>query len=635
MTPKFRTALVAVPAMAAATLLPLVGAQSAQATAGTAQGSTRAVHKSGTTAYRPTPKGSGAYTSPSGEIARQPGPDGNAIVNRSFSRTSQAATAARSSAAAATPTATSLITRTGPRVLKSFAGLDAVDQRTANGGNQFSVEPPDQALCVGGGHVVEATNDVFRVYGANGAGQTGVEDLNSFFGYPAQVNRTTGRQGPFVTDPSCLFDPTTSKFFLTVLTLEVVPSTGAFTGDNHLDIAVSGNPTGKWDIYRLDVTDDGTHGTPVHPNCPCIGDYPHIGVDANGFYLTTNEYSFFGPQFNSAQVYAFSKRQLANGAKTVYVTQFDTTGRDQGKPGFTVWPAQSPSVGQYDTRNGGTAYFLSSNAAEETGDNYVSQTIVTWALRGSSRLGTARPALTLRDDRVNVRTYSLPPAANQKIGPTPLKACLNTKPCAKLLLGAADPTHETEGPLDSNDTRMQQVTYVGGKLYGALDTAVRVGGAPKAGIAYYVVAPTPTGPSKLVMEGRLGLSRNNLTYPTIGITSSGRGIMSFTLVGSDFYPTAAFTGFDARHGAGPIQVAAMGQGPQDGFSEYSAFGNPPRPRWGDYGATAVAGNTIWAAAEYIGQSCTLKQYEAAPFGTCGGSRVPLINWGTRVSHIRP
>ena len=72
--------------------------------------------------------------------------------------------------------------------------------------------------------MVEALNDVFRVYGSDGSGQTGVVDLNSFFGYPAQIDRTTGLQGPVVTDPSCLYDPTTRSFFLTVLTLEVVPS---------------------------------------------------------------------------------------------------------------------------------------------------------------------------------------------------------------------------------------------------------------------------------------------------------------------------------------------------------------------------------------------------------------------------
>ena len=43
-----------------------------------------------------------------------------------------------------------------------LAGLNFEDHRTADGGNQFSVEPPDQALCVGNGLVMEAVNIVFR-----------------------------------------------------------------------------------------------------------------------------------------------------------------------------------------------------------------------------------------------------------------------------------------------------------------------------------------------------------------------------------------------------------------------------------------------------------------------------------------
>ena len=78
-------------------------------------------------------------------------------------------------------------------------------------------------------------------------------DLNSFYGYAPAVNRTTGIRGQFVTDPSCLYDAATQRFFVTVLTLETVPTTGAFTHVNHLDIAVSNtaDPTGTWTIYRL------------------------------------------------------------------------------------------------------------------------------------------------------------------------------------------------------------------------------------------------------------------------------------------------------------------------------------------------------------------------------------------------
>ena len=51
----------------------------------------------------------------------------------------------------------------GPELTSTFAGLNHRDNRLANGGNQFSSEPPDQALCVGPGHVLEGVN-TFAVY---------------------------------------------------------------------------------------------------------------------------------------------------------------------------------------------------------------------------------------------------------------------------------------------------------------------------------------------------------------------------------------------------------------------------------------------------------------------------------------
>jgi hypothetical protein len=649
-TPKL-AGLGAVALVAALTTAAVPGSASATGNQAVAPTSvTRHIQKVGSAAYTPVPAGSGAPAAISTEIPKAFGPEAqgggdvaNAVAgttNRSMAPTGRTRQSRASANAQAVPNA---VVRNAPQLLASFDGMNHRDQRTANGGNQFSLEPPDQGLCAGAGHVVEAINDVFRVFNADGTGQTGVVDLNTFFGYPPAINRTTGASGQFVTDPSCLFDPTTRSFFLDVLTLETDPDTGNFTGDNHLDIAVTNDPTGTWNIYRLDVTDDGTFGTPVHPNCPCLGDYPHMGVDANGFYLTTNEYSFFGPEFNSAQLYTFSKRALARGDADVLVTQFDTTAADRGLNGFTIWPAQSPSTEDYSAAAGGTEFFLSSNAAEEatgTKDN-VSHSIVTWSLTNTRSLDSARPNPQLSNTRVGVTTYSLPPAANQKPGAFPLGQCLNDTACATFVLGAPDPhAPNAEYALDSNDTRMQQVTYTGGKLYGALDTAVTVGRAVKAGVGWYIVRPSASShgvSASLVRQGQLGLAGNNLTYPAIGVTAGGRGVMAFTLVGDGFYPSAAYAAFDGNTGAGSIFVAKAGLGPADGFSGYQIFNdpNPARPRWGDYGATAVVGNSIWIASEYIGQTCTLAQYESGAFGSCGGTRTALANWDTRISLIKP
>jgi hypothetical protein len=139
--------------------------------------------------------------------------------------------------------------------------------------------------------VIEALNDIIRIYRPNGSAASGITDLNSFYGYPPAINRARGVFGQFVTDPTCLFDAGTQRWFVTVLTLNTDPNTGNFTERDHLDIAVSrtANPLDGFAIYRLPVQDNGSQGTPSHTGCPCIGDYPHIATDAYGFYVTTNE----------------------------------------------------------------------------------------------------------------------------------------------------------------------------------------------------------------------------------------------------------------------------------------------------------------------------------------------------------
>jgi hypothetical protein len=634
---RFTGALVAVPALVAATLAPLALSSPAQAATGT----TRLVASGGTTSFAAAAGAEGPDAAV--QDPEFPGePDGDAADAGGGTDRSSSDFPTLPSA----PTASGKKAKSNPTLSRSFDGLNFRQQRLANGGNQFSVEPPDQGLCVGNGYVLESVNDVIRVFRKDGSAATGVVDLNTFYGYPAAINRTTGVRGPFVTDPTCLYDNDTRRFYHVVLTLDVNPASGAFLGPNHLDLAVSqtADPTGAWNIYRIPVQDNGTDGTPDHA-CDggyCLGDYPHIGADATGLYLTTNEYEFFADGFHGAQIYAFSKRALASGAASVTMTQVDTAGADNGNPGFTVWPAQAPA-GANTLAAGGTEYFLSSNAAEEANGTGSSSKLLLWALTNTTSLDTATPSVTLSHKSLGVGTYVIPPKANQKAGDYPLGQCLNDTTCATFLNGVPDPfAPEPESVLDANDTRMQQVTYANGKVWGALDTGVNVGGSTKAGIEWFIVTPdvsTGTVAGKVTRSGYVAVAGNNVTYPTVAALNSGRGVMSFTLAGNDYYPSVGYLAIDPNVGvSGDVQVARAGLGPQDGFSGYGFYaGNPghPRPRWGDYGASATDGSTVWFATEYIGQTCTLAQYTAAPFGSCGGTRATLGNWDTRITQVTP
>ena len=530
-------------------------------------------------------------------------------------------------------------------VLHSFTGVNFFDQRFSNNGNQFSVEPPDQALCVGAGFVLESANDVLRIFDTTGAKVVGPVDLNTFYGYPPAINRATNPLtfGPSITDPVCLFDQDTQRFFHVVLTLDrAVPTSQALSGRNHLDIAVSNtsNPAGTWTIFTLPVQNDGSEGTPNH-KCtggPCLGDYPHIGADANAIFLTTNEFNLAAPGFRGAQIYAVSKRALVAGTANkdrVAAVLFNTGDpADSAVVGHTVWAAQSPTKGDFENSGHGTAFLLSADAVFS--NTFTSTDLVVWTVSNTRSIDSASPALVLNTKTVAVEQYGGPvPKADQKPGNLPLRDCIAdtgtpTRTRCGLIIGSGAVRNFNAARLDTNDTRMQQVAFAKGKLFGALDTAASVGGVVKAGIAFFVLDPKN---GRISTQGTIAVANNNVSYPAIGVTKEGRGVLAFTLVGADHFPSAAFVTLDAKRGAGPIHIVAEGAGPQDGFAGYPSFSN--RPRWGDYGAAATDGDTVWIASEFVDQTCDFATYLKAPFGTCGGTRGSLGNWATRVTQVRP
>jgi hypothetical protein len=341
--------------------------------------------------------------------------------------------------------------------------------------------------------------------------------------------------------------------------------------------------------------------------------------------------------------------------------------------GFTVWPAQTPGMGSFNLDAGGTEYFLSSNATTEAtnpvsgiGGSHTSNQLVVWTLTNTSSLDGTAPALTLSNHVLSVNQYGVPPQQHQPgsgtlaTTATPLGNCINDTTtllfngatgCWHLLFGGEPAHNEVISTPDSNDTRMQQVMYANGKLWAALDTALNPdGGAQRAGIAWFIINPNSR---KLVMQGYLGAAGHDFTYPAIGVTASGRGVMAFTDTGDTTNPSAAYAPIDALAGVGPWSdvTGGLGAAQDDGFTSYKAeVGSPPRTRWGDFGGAAVDGNSIWIASEYIAHACDYTTW-GGPFfnggsgdnllGSCAGTRggigtrAALGNWSTRISKLTP
>ena len=133
---------------------------------------------------------SGPETAPA--VGPEAGQSQGPVANRSLSSKARATRNPNTLSGIPAPS-TAVVGATGAR---SFSGIDHHEQRLeVAGGNQWSLEPPDQGLCVGNGYVFEAVNNAVAVY--NSSGTRLIHDsLNHFFRYPVEIDRTTGRGRP-------------------------------------------------------------------------------------------------------------------------------------------------------------------------------------------------------------------------------------------------------------------------------------------------------------------------------------------------------------------------------------------------------------------------------------------------------
>jgi hypothetical protein len=469
--------------------------------------------------------------------------------------------------------ASSGLMATEPSLLANFNGTSSRDSAVTNFNQEF--EPPDQGLCVGNGFVADMVNSAYTIYRPNGAVVAGPFNINGPFGEGLTQ---------FTSDPRCYYDPSTNTWFATILFISG-GDFGPFGNTSHLDIAVNspngptvnghpGDPTNPWIVYQIDTTDLGGNG------CPCFGDQPRIGIDSQNLYVTSDEFSINGPQFDGGEIYAFSKKDLVALKPTVHYVHFPHL-----SIGGTIPLAPQPAL---TTGSPAAEYFLGSLDPNGTFD----QRLGLWAMTNTSAVSTGGKP-TLSSLVLTSEAYGVPPNAQQK-GTTSL--------------------------LSSGDDRMQQTQFINGSIWGELGTALTIPGDPaeRAGAAWFRVHPHLTGgkldsTSKLAQQGYVAVKGRYFIYPALQVAPGGGAAMVGTLSGSDLFPSAAFTTLTPGGTAfGPVRVAAPGSTNYD----------PAASRWGDYSWAVIdpSGTSIWLATEYVPPKSS-----QTPDG--------LRNWGTRVMDV--
>lgn len=493
-----------------------------------------------------------------------------------------------------------IVNNSGPSFTGGFAGTDTNDSWGASG---IQVEPPDQGLCVGGGTVMETVNLDVQFYSTSGTPLLqSPMSLYTFFGIPG-FNPTTFN--PLLSDPRCYYDPTNGLWYSTALLLN---QNGSGKGWVYLAVTDNSNPLQGWDIYRFSTTNIGD------PGCPCFGDQPWLGTDANGIYITTNEFSIFNGNFNGSQVYAISKVRL--GVSQLRITHYNLLnaplpGIGGNNQVYSMQPTLS-NTGTSSTAMNGTEYLMgTTDYVGAPGD--INTSVLLGAITGTNGLNSvnSQSGNLLLGVIQNTIPYQFPVLANQKFGPTPYGDSL------------VPPVQEQ--PVQTNDDRMLQTWWTGSNVWGMANSAIQTPGAPlRTAPVYFAVKPTFGAGGAYVTgtvsnQGYIATDANTF-FPSVVGLPSGKVLVAMNVSGSNYFPSGAYTIFSPGPSAkSSVYIYAPGQAPQDGFTQYLT--PPTSGRWGDYSAgVAYSSGSAWFANEWIpGVNQNVAGGQAANWGTYIGS----------------
>ena len=160
--------------------------------------------------------------------------------------------------------------------------------------------PPDPHMAVGPNHVISMVNGRFHIYDREGNLLKNISDA-------AWVGQVINH--PVVTDPQVIYDHYANRWVMLWLTINDAALQSSMTicySDNE-------NAIGTWYMYALNGSVNGT------TNSNAFGDYPQLGYDDLGIYISSREF-FFAGGLAGAKIKILNKSQLysANGGPLTF-----------------------------------------------------------------------------------------------------------------------------------------------------------------------------------------------------------------------------------------------------------------------------------------------------------------------------
>jgi hypothetical protein len=456
------------------------------------------------------------------------------------------------------------------------ASLFAPDRETSTYSKYI---PPDTDGAVGPNHIVELINDHYSIFRkSDGVRLNPVTDRDVEFWNQAGIPIV---DPPGLTDPRIVFDKSSQRWFAAEITY---PFLGPAIIPNDVLIAVSktSDPTQGWRGYRIAGTDPGTNPDPsAGPAGPTgfIVDYPVLGVNAQGVYVTTNNFKFdlgIGDfAFDSMSMFVINKPDLTSG--------------------------KTPHVGRFSGLDA-NVYGVSAHPVIETGTSAGEELLLSVPLNSPAN----QLILTTLTVHGPTSTHFVPvPAFSVQVSG-------GLQPDGTETLETLDPRFGSSVYKVNNDIwAVHSIDALYGTTNPTHRTALRW---------YRIDANTGT----LADMGTLSDANHDYIMPSIAANDAGSVVLGFTRTGLHEFPSAyAAVGHTAQGKTtfnSPILLKA-------GADLYHFIpGLPQNDRWGDYSATIVDPNnpqTFWTFQEWAAPS-----FASSPlFGVFVG------RWATQVAQI--
>jgi len=415
----------------------------------------------------------------------------------------------------------------------NFTGVTLAEGAALNKNGGYA--PPDMAGGVGPTAVAQLINGAFSVYDKTNGQRIGDAISGRQFWINAGVDPGTAISNLGAFNQRILYDPTAGRWIAAALTGDPI--------DNKVLVARSetSDPSGSWKAVSF-LGNAGGEGK--------FADYTRLGVDANGVYISTNQFTENSQDggFTGVSVFSIPKTDLMSANPSLAnMSRFDDVSTDvvgmSSQPVVNFGPATS------------TAAIIATTSANTEG-----------VLYRTSLMGTAGAGATLTPDPtfVPVLDYFLPPKAAQ--------------PDGTRSVGTID--HRISG----------HAYQIGNVIYTAHDT--------KVGDNVAIQWEKTDATTNLIIEQGI-LSDPNFDYfqPSIAANANGDIVIGFTRSGfgsggnlSDFAVVGKLEGGVTTFGSPMLLMA-------------SAVGNYHyiNSRWGDYSTTVVDPNNpnvFWTFQEY-------------------------------------